>query len=117
MSITSRGRVIVAGTLSSTDAVSNAGVIAGSGQVSGQLLNQSTGQVWVTAGHGMHEGLKVNQSHHVYVEDSNISGSYENPVDFEHESTSEWEVFDGASRAFHDSARARVSLVSTATTR
>jgi uncharacterized protein len=40
---------------------------------------------------------------------------YENVVDFEHESTSDWEAFDGAARAFHDSARARVSLVSTAT--
>lgn len=39
-------------------------------------------RVWVTAGPGMHEGLKVNQSHHVYVEDADISGSYENPVDF-----------------------------------
>jgi uncharacterized protein len=41
---------------------------------------------------------------------------YENVVDFEHESTSDWEPFDGAARAFHDSPRARVSLVSTATT-
>jgi uncharacterized protein YcbX len=41
---------------------------------------------------------------------------YENVVDFEHESTSDWKVFDGAARAFHDNARARVSLVSTATT-
>ena len=42
---------------------------------------------------------------------------YENVVDFEHESTSEWEPFDGATRAFHDNPRARVSLVSTATVR
>jgi MOSC domain-containing protein len=40
---------------------------------------------------------------------------YENVVDFEHESTSEWEAFDGAARAFHDNRGARVSLVSTAT--
>lgn len=41
---------------------------------------------------------------------------YENVVDFEHESTSDWEPFDGAARAFHDSPGARVSLVSTGTT-
>lgn len=41
---------------------------------------------------------------------------YENVVDFEHESTSEWEPFVGAARAFHDTPGARVSLVSTATT-
>ena len=40
---------------------------------------------------------------------------YENVVDFEHEPTSEWEPFDGAAGPFHDSAGARVSLVSTAT--
>jgi uncharacterized protein len=40
---------------------------------------------------------------------------YENPVDFEHEGTSRWDPFEGASGAFHDSRRARVSLVSTAT--
>jgi MOSC domain-containing protein len=40
---------------------------------------------------------------------------YENVVDFEHESTSAWEPFDGAARAFHDNPSARVSLVSTAT--
>ncbi|MBA3565724.1 MAG: MOSC N-terminal beta barrel domain-containing protein [Actinobacteria bacterium] len=40
---------------------------------------------------------------------------YENVVDFEHESTSDWEPFDGAARAFHDNPGARVSLVSTAT--
>lgn len=40
---------------------------------------------------------------------------YENVVDFEHESTSDWELFDGAVRAFHDNPGARVSLVSTAT--
>jgi uncharacterized protein len=40
---------------------------------------------------------------------------YENPVDFEDEATSAWAPFEGASGAFHDSGRARVSLVSTAT--
>jgi len=39
---------------------------------------------------------------------------YENVVDFEHESTSSWKLFDGAERAFHDNPGARVSLVSTA---
>lgn len=38
--------------------------------------------VRVVAGPGMHEGLKVNQSTHFMVEESNISGSYENPIDF-----------------------------------
>jgi uncharacterized protein YcbX len=38
---------------------------------------------------------------------------YENVVDFEHEPASDWEAFEGADRAFHDSPRARVSLVST----
>lgn len=38
---------------------------------------------------------------------------YENVVDFEHESTSVWERFDGAEGAFHDNPGARVSLVST----
>jgi uncharacterized protein YcbX len=40
---------------------------------------------------------------------------YENPEDFEHERTSRWEPFEGASGPFHDSAQTRVSLVSTAT--
>jgi uncharacterized protein YcbX len=40
---------------------------------------------------------------------------YENVVDFEDEATSEWRPFEGAGGAFHDSGRARVSLVSTAT--
>jgi uncharacterized protein len=40
---------------------------------------------------------------------------YENVVDFEHEATSDWKRFEGASRAFHDNPAARVSLVSTAT--
>ena len=40
---------------------------------------------------------------------------YENVVDFEHESTSDWEPFEGAAGAFHDSSGARVSLLSTGT--
>jgi len=40
---------------------------------------------------------------------------YENPADFEDEASSRWDPFEGASGAFHDSGRARVSLVSTAT--
>jgi uncharacterized protein len=40
---------------------------------------------------------------------------YENPADFEHEETSRWDPFEGASGAFHDSRRTRVSLVSRAT--
>lgn len=46
---------------------------------------------------------------------TDVARRYENVVDFEHESSSDWETFDGAARAFHDSSRARVSLVSTAT--
>jgi hypothetical protein len=41
--------------------------------------------------------------------------SYENPEDFEHEDTAPWMVWNGARGAFHDSSRARVSLVSTGT--
>jgi uncharacterized protein YcbX len=40
---------------------------------------------------------------------------YENVVDFEQEPNSDWMPFDGAAGAFHDSAGARVSFVSTAT--
>jgi uncharacterized protein YcbX len=40
---------------------------------------------------------------------------YENPADFEHEATSAWMPFDGSTGAFHDSARASVTIVSTAT--
>ena len=40
---------------------------------------------------------------------------YENPADFEHESTGRWEPFDGSRGAFHDSQGATVSLVSSAT--
>ncbi|CAN5220383.1 MOSC domain-containing protein [soil metagenome] len=37
---------------------------------------------------------------------------YENPADFEHESTGVWEPFKGSRGAFHDSGRASVSLLS-----
>lgn len=47
--------------------------------------------------------------------DSTTERQYENVVDFEHEQTSAWSPFRGAAGAFHDSARSRVSLVSTAT--
>lgn len=40
---------------------------------------------------------------------------YENPLEFEEESTSEWIGFDGSPGAFHDSARTQLSLVSRAT--
>jgi uncharacterized protein YcbX len=40
---------------------------------------------------------------------------YEDVVDFEREPSSRWRSFEGASGPFHDSPRARVSLVSTAT--
>jgi uncharacterized protein YcbX len=40
---------------------------------------------------------------------------YENPADFEHERTSRWDPFEGASGPFHDSAQTRVSLVSSET--
>jgi uncharacterized protein len=42
---------------------------------------------------------------------------YENTDDFESEATSGWTTFDGADGAFHDSPRARVSLVSAETLR
>ncbi len=41
-----------------------------------------------------------------------ISPRYENPADFEHEANSAWDLFEGASGAFHDSPDASVSLVS-----
>jgi len=47
--------------------------------------------------------------------DSNVTRLYENPEDFEHDS--DWQPFKGADGPFHDSARARVSLVSSATIR
>jgi uncharacterized protein YcbX len=47
--------------------------------------------------------------------DAGTARRYENPDDFEHEPASEWSPFEGAGGAFHDSARARVSLLSTTT--
>lgn len=47
--------------------------------------------------------------------DHNPGSRYENVVDFEHEHASAWDTFDGAAGPFHDSNRARVSLLSTAT--
>lgn len=44
-----------------------------------------------------------------------VARRYENVIDFERESASEWTPFEGAPGPFHDSAGARVSLVSTAT--
>lgn len=41
------------------------------------------------------------------------SRRYENPRDFDQEAPTDWEVFNGARGPFHDSARARVSMVST----
>lgn len=49
--------------------------------------------------------------------DEQVARAYENPVDFEHESTGAWSPFSGADGVFHDSPRARVSLVSKATVR
>jgi uncharacterized protein YcbX len=46
---------------------------------------------------------------------SDVTRSYENPVDFEHEATSPWMTFEGAEGPFHDSRSVRVSLVSTGT--
>lgn len=40
---------------------------------------------------------------------------YENPVDFEHETTTPWKPFAGSAGPFHDSSRANVSMVSAAT--
>ena len=48
--------------------------------------------------------------------DADAPRRYENPeVDFEREAEHDWAPFLGASGAFHDSARVRVSLVSTGT--
>ena len=47
--------------------------------------------------------------------DADVTRRYENPVDFEDEAAGSWAPFDGAGGAFHDSGRARVSLVSTGT--
>jgi uncharacterized protein YcbX len=49
--------------------------------------------------------------------ETGVPRRYENVVDFEHESTSAWETFDGAPGAFHDNPTARVSLVSTTSVR
>jgi uncharacterized protein YcbX len=47
--------------------------------------------------------------------DAEVVRHYEDVVDFEREQSSRWQSFEGASGPFHDSRRARVSLVSTAT--
>jgi uncharacterized protein len=47
--------------------------------------------------------------------DSEGSPRYETPIDFEDEPASRWVSFEGAGGAFHDSAGAQVSLVTTAT--
>jgi len=48
--------------------------------------------------------------------DAEVARRYENPaVDIEREREHDWTPFEGAAGAFHDSASARVSIVSTAT--
>jgi len=47
--------------------------------------------------------------------DAGVARRYENVLDYEREPTSAWEEFAGAAGAFHDSPRARVSMVSGAT--
>jgi uncharacterized protein YcbX len=47
--------------------------------------------------------------------DAEVAPQYESPLDFEDEKASDWTPWDGASGAYHDSAKARVSLVSMAT--
>jgi hypothetical protein len=47
--------------------------------------------------------------------DAEVAPLYESPLDFEDEAASDWTPWDGASGAYHDSAKARVSLVSMAT--
>ena len=47
--------------------------------------------------------------------DASVTRLFENPEDFEHDS--DWAPFEGADGPFHDSARTRVSLVSTGTIR
>jgi len=47
--------------------------------------------------------------------DAEVPRHYESPVDFENEAMSDWAPWDGAGGAYHDSAGARVSLVSAAT--
>jgi len=46
---------------------------------------------------------------------SEVVPQYESPVDFESEAIGGWVPWDGAGGAYHDSAKARVSLVSMAT--
>jgi uncharacterized protein YcbX len=47
--------------------------------------------------------------------DAQAVRAYENPIDFEDESSGRWAPFAGAPGAFHDSANTRVSMVSTGT--
>lgn len=47
--------------------------------------------------------------------DARVGRRYENVVDFEREEASPWEVFEGPVGPFHDSPRARISLVTVAT--
>jgi uncharacterized protein YcbX len=47
--------------------------------------------------------------------DAEVPRRYESPVDFEIEVMSGWAPWDGAGGAYHDSAEARISLVSMAT--
>ena len=47
--------------------------------------------------------------------DTDVTRTYENPIDFEDEAGTDWMPFNGAGGAFHDSSRAQVSLVSSAT--
>jgi uncharacterized protein YcbX len=47
--------------------------------------------------------------------DAQVVRNYENPIDFEDESSAGWAPFAGAPGAFHDSANTRVSMVSTGT--
>jgi uncharacterized protein YcbX len=47
--------------------------------------------------------------------DSGVSPQYESPIDFEDELVGRWGSWEGPQRAFHDSAGAQVSLVTSAT--
>jgi len=81
----------------------------------------SDGRVWIKLPNGTiangHDALSDWLGRRVVLRsaDSNAGSRYENVVDFEQEHTSAWETFDGAPGPFHDSQRARVSLLSTAT--
>ena len=44
-----------------------------------------------------------------------VERRYQNPEDFEHEDTSQWEAFDGARGSFRDTQASAVSLLSTGT--